>query len=122
MNAKAIKKFSRQSPRKVRLLADLIRGKGVDSAINILHFSKKKASTDLEKTVRSAIANLVNLEGGNIEPESLFVKEVFVDGGPSNKRFRPRAMGRATRILKRTAHMTVVVATPDERRSRKARG
>ena len=122
MNAKAIKKFSRQSPRKVRLLADLIRGKGVDSALNILHFSKKKASMDLEKTVRSAIANLVNLEGGGIDPESLFVKEVYVDGGPSAKRFRPRAMGRATRILKRTAHMTVVVATPDERRARKARG
>ena len=122
MNAKAIKKFSRQSPRKVRLLADLIRGKGVDSALNILHFSKKKASMDLEKTVRSAIANLVNLEGGGIDPESLFAKEVYVDGGPSAKRFRPRAMGRATRILKRTAHMTVVVATPDERRARKARG
>ncbi len=122
MNAKAIQRYSRQSPRKVRLLADLIRGKGVDDAINILHFSKKKASYDLEKTVRSAIANLVNLEGGNIEPESLFVKEVFVDGGPSTKRFRPRAMGRATRILKRTAHMTVVVATPDERSARKARG
>ena len=96
MNAKAIKKYSRQGARKVRLLADLIRGRDVEDAINILHFSKKKASTDLEKTVRSAIANLVNLEGGNVDPENLLVKEVYIDGGPSIKRFRPRAMGRAT--------------------------
>ena len=116
MNAKAIKRYSRQGPRKVRLLADLIRGKNVETAINILHFSKKKAATELEKTVRSAIANLVNIEGGDVDPESLFVKEVYIDGGPSIKRFRPRAMGRATPILKRTAHMTVVVATPDERK------
>ena len=88
----------------------------MEVAINILHFSKKKASDDLEKTVRSAIANLVNLEGGNVDPESLYVKEVYVNGGPSIKRFRPRAMGRATPILKRTSHMTVVVATPDERK------
>ncbi len=118
MNAKAIKRYSRQGARKVRLLADLIRGKDVENAINILHFSKKKASDDLEKTVRSAIANLVNLEGGNVDPETLWVKEVYVDGGPSIKRFRPRAMGRATPILKRTSHMTVVVATQDERKMR----
>jgi len=116
LNAKAIKKYSRQGPRKVRLLADLIRGKNVETAINILHFSKKKAATELEKTVRSAIANLVNLEGGDVDPEKLFVKEVYIDGGPSIKRFRPRAMGRATPILKRTAHMTVIVATQDERK------
>ena len=116
MNAKAIKRYSRQGARKVRLLADLIRGRDVEDAINILHFSKKKASTDLEKTVRGAIANLVNLEGGNVNPENLYVKEVYVDGGPSIKRFRPRAMGSATPILKRTAHMTVIVATPDERK------
>lgn len=95
---------------KMRLVVDLIRGKAVDEALTILHFSPKHASKIAEKALRSAISNLQNKEeGGRIETSSIFVKKAFVDGGPSMKRTLPAPMGRAHRILKRSNHLTIIV-------------
>lgn len=112
MEARAINRWIGSSPRKMRLVIDLIRGKKVDEALTILHFSPKHASRMAEKVLRSAIANLQNKEeSGRVESENIFVKEVYVDGGPSAKRISPAPMGRAFRILKRSNHLTIVVAT-----------
>lgn len=111
MEAKAVAKYIRMSPRKIRRVADLIRGKMVGEALNILHFTRKAASEPLEKALRSAIANTLNLEGSSkIEPEELYVKEIRVDGGVTMRRFRAASMGRASRIRKRTSHITIKVA------------
>jgi large subunit ribosomal protein L22 len=99
------------SPTKVRRVVNLVRGKEVDEAINILHFTRKAAAVPVEKTLRSAVANLVNsTESTRIDPEELFVKEIRVDEGPRLKRFRAASMGRAMRLKRRTCHITVVVA------------
>ena len=99
----------------MRQVADLVRGKDVEDALNILHFTLKAASTHVEKTIRSAAANAVNVAGSTrLKVEDLYIKEVQVDGGLSQKRFRPRAMGRATRILKRTSHLSVILADREE--------
>ena len=93
MEAKAIQRNIRQSARKVRQVSDLIRGKDLERALNELHFSHKKASIQVEKTVRSAVSNLLNTdEGGHLEPEELFIKTIFVNEGPTARRLRPRAM------------------------------
>lgn len=111
MEAKAISKYIRMSPRKVRLVADMIRGKSVDEAINALHFIPQRASSPVEKTVRSAAANAVNQEAGSkLNPENLFVKALWVDQGPTMKRYSPGPMGRANIIRKRSCHLTVVVS------------
>jgi large subunit ribosomal protein L22 len=110
MEAKAVAKFLRVSPQKARLVARNVMGKPVEDALNILKFTPKKAARLIEKVLASAIANAEH--NANLEVDSLFVKEVRIDGGPSWKRIRPRAMGRAYRIIKRTSHITVVV---DER-------
>lgn len=109
MEARAIAKYVRMSPRKVRRVADLIRGKNVGDAINILHFTPKAASVPIEKVLRSAVSNMLNLET-KADPDELFVKEIKVDGGVMLKRFRAASMGRAVRIRKRTSHISVVVA------------
>lgn len=107
---KAKAKYVRIAPKKVRQVTDLVKGKHIEEALNILHFSKKRASLHVEKTIRSAIANVINVEGSNkVDVDNYFVKNVEVDGGPVLRRFRPRAMGRATRIRKRTCHITVIV-------------
>jgi large subunit ribosomal protein L22 len=112
MEAKAIQRFIGSSPRKMRLIVDLIRGKQVDHALDILHFSPKHASKDVEKALRSAVSNLLNKDDATrVEPENMVVKEVFVDNGPTLKRISPAPMGRAYRIRKRSCHLTVVVAT-----------
>src|SRR3989339_374517 len=112
MVAKAITRYIGSSPRKMRLVIDLIRGISVDKAIEILHFQPKHASKDAEKTLRSAVANLINKEDGvKVEPSELFVKTAFVDQGPTAKRISPAPMGRAFRIRKRSCHVTIVVAT-----------
>ena len=112
MEAKAIHKYIGTSPRKMRLVVDLIRGKSVDQAIEILHFSPKHSSKDAEKVLRSAVSNLMNKDENNKhEVMDLFVKEAFVNGGPTLKRISPAPMGRAYRIRKRSNHVTVVVAT-----------
>jgi len=114
MEAKAINRFIGSSPRKMRLVIDLIRGQSVDKAMEILHFSPKHASKDAEKTLRSAVSNLMNMDDSTrVEPSELFVKDAFVNAGPMLKRISPAPMGRAYRIRKRSCHLTVVVATKE---------
>ncbi len=110
MQAKAEGRYIRISPRKVKQVIDMIRGKAVEEALNLLHFSPKTASGPVEKVLRSAIANLLGQEGGaKVNTEELVIKDIRVNPGPTLKRFRPRAMGRATPIRKRSSHITVVV-------------
>jgi large subunit ribosomal protein L22 len=108
MEVKSVSRFLRVSPHKARLVADLVRGKLVDDALTILKFTPKKSARLVNKTLRSAIANAQNTQVMDVD--NLFIKSILVDEGPRLKRFRPRAMGRATRILKPTAHITVVLA------------
>ena len=107
METKAVARYIRISPRKARLVVDTIRGRDLDAARQILDFSDKGAARVVGKVLRSAAANAENNNG--IAPEDLFVARAFVDEGPTLKRFRPRAMGRATRINKRTCHITVIL-------------
>lgn len=112
MEAKAIHRYIGSSPRKMRLVIDLIRGKSVDKALEILHFSSKHSSNDAEKVLKSAVSNLLNKEEGTrSELNELFVKEAFVNQGPTMKRISPAPMGRAYKIRKRSCHLTIVVAT-----------
>ncbi len=108
MQTQAVLKFVRLSPQKGRLLADLVRGKKVDDALNTLKFSRQRAAGIIRKVLESAIANAENNNGADID--ELRVSEIFVDEGPVMKRIRPRAKGRADRIIKRTSHITVRVA------------
>ncbi len=124
MEATARARHVRISPRKLRLVVDLIRGLPVEDALVILQGTRKKASPMVEKTLRSAVANALYV--GDEEDDSamaerpnvdeLVVSRAFVDGGPTMKRFRPRSMGRANRIRKRTSHLTIVVG-PQKKRS-----
>jgi large subunit ribosomal protein L22 len=107
MEAKAKARFARVSPRKARLVAANIKDKSVEEAVNTLTFTPKKAAKTLSKVLYSAIANAEQISG--IDIDNLYVKQVRIDEGPTWKRIRPRAMGRATRILKRTSHITVIV-------------
>ncbi|HKB85296.1 MAG TPA: 50S ribosomal protein L22 [Ignavibacteriaceae bacterium] len=112
MEAKAINRYIGSSPRKMRLVVDLIRGVSVERAIEVLHFSSKHASKDAEKTLRSAVSNIMNRDDSTrVDPADLFVKEAFVDQGPTLKRISPAPMGRAYRVRKRSCHLTIVVAT-----------
>ncbi|MCB1198054.1 MAG: 50S ribosomal protein L22 [Bdellovibrionota bacterium] len=97
----------RVPPRKARWVADLIRGKNVNKAKSDLQFSDKKAARHLSALLNSAIANAT--QSGTVDPDVLFVKEIMVNEGPVLKRFKPRAQGRATRINKRTSHVTIVL-------------
>lgn len=106
--AKAHAKFIRIAPRKAQLVADLIRGKQVGDAIAILRHTPKSASPILEKLLNSAIANAEH--NYQLDVNKLFISQAFVNQGPTMKRFRPRAMGRASRINKRTSHITLVVS------------
>jgi large subunit ribosomal protein L22 len=111
MEARAINRYIGTSPRKMRLVVDLIRGKGVDEALSILHFVPKHAAKTAEKVLRSAIANLQNKDqAGRVDTATLFVKEAFVNGGATMKRVLPAPMGRAFRVRKRSNHVTIVVA------------
>ena len=110
--AKAIAKTVRIAPRKVRLVVDLIRGKQVGEAVAILQLTPKAASPVVEKVLKSAIANAEH--NYDLDINNLVVSEVFVDEGPTLKRFRPRAMGRASAINKRTSHITIVVSEKKE--------
>jgi large subunit ribosomal protein L22 len=115
MEAKAIAKWIRISPYKVRRVANLVRGMGVDEALNILHFNNTGASLPLEKVVRSAVANLMNNENASrLSSDDMYIKELKVDGAFMMKRFRAASMGRAMRIRKRTSHISVVVAEKKE--------
>jgi len=103
-------RYLQGSPQKVRLVADQIRGKGVQEAANILQLTKKAAARPLEKLLRSAIANAEHRDE-QVDVDRLFVKEVFVDPGPMLKRLRPAPMGRAHRVLKRQSHITIKLDT-----------
>ncbi len=107
MEAKAVGKYIRVSPQKARLVADVVRGMGVDQAVTTLRFMPKKSAGILRKVIESAIANAT--QDDQIDVDNLYVKTILIDGGPSLKRIRPRAMGRATGIIKRTSHITVIL-------------
>ncbi|MDR3609613.1 MAG: 50S ribosomal protein L22 [Ignavibacteriaceae bacterium] len=112
MEAKAIHRYIGSSPRKMRLVIDLIRGMSVEKALEVLHFQPKHASKDAEKVLRSAIANLMNKdETSKHEASDFVVKEAYVNQGPTLKRISPAPMGRAYKIRKRSCHLTIVVAT-----------
>ena len=113
MATKATLKYARISPQKMRLVVDQIRGLPVDRALNILTFSNKKGADIVKKVLESAIANAEHNDGADID--ELKVSSVCVDVGPTLKRLRPRARGRADRIIKRMSHLTVTVAEPEER-------
>ncbi len=115
MEAKAIARWIRISPYKARRVANLVRGKGVDEALNILHFDSTGVSLPIEKAVRSAVANIMNKEeASRLSADDLYIKELKVDGGFMMKRFRAASMGRAMRIRKRTSHISVVVAEKED--------
>lgn len=107
MEALAKAKYVRITPRKVRLVMDMVRGESASDALKTLGLVRKAASPVIAKVIRSAIANAENAKG--MDPDTLYVKRAFVDEGPTMKRFMPRAMGRATIIRKRTSHITVVL-------------
>ncbi|MFT5133997.1 MAG: large subunit ribosomal protein L22 [Gammaproteobacteria bacterium] len=115
MTTKATLKYARISPQKMRLVADQIRGLPVDRALNILAFSNKKGAVIVKKVLESAIANAEHNDGADID--ELKVSSICVDQGPTLKRLRPRARGRADRIIKRMSHLTITVAESEERAS-----
>lgn len=108
MEAKAVARYVRIAPRKVRLVIDMLRGKDVGEAFAILRHTPKAASPVLEKLLKSAVANAEH--NYEMNTENLRIEKAYVDEGPTIKRFRPRAMGRASRINKRTSHITIVVS------------
>jgi len=115
MEARAIRKYIRSSPRKMRTVVNLIRSKSVPEALNILHYMPHKATRPVELTIQSAVYNLIDQnKDERIDEESLVVRDIRVDEGPVFKRFRPAPRGRAHRIQRRTCHVTVIVATPVE--------
>ena len=105
---RASHRFARIAPRKARYVMDLVRDQPVERALEVLRFTQRRASPMIAKVIRSALANAVQ-EGG-ASPEDLFIKTAFVDEGPTSKRWRPRARGMAFPIMKRTSHLSVVVA------------
>ena len=107
MEVRAVTRYVRIAPRKARLVTELIKGKPVEEALTILRFVPKKAARLVDKTLRSAVANAE--QNPNIDVDTLYIKRIFGDGGPTMKRWRARAMGRATRIIKRTSHITVIL-------------
>ena len=109
MEATATLRYLKASPQKVRLVADLVRGKKVEEALNILRFTKKTVAKDLEKLLRSALANAENNENAP-DVDELVVSKIYVNEGPREKRVQPAPMGRAYRIQKRKSHVTVHVS------------
>jgi large subunit ribosomal protein L22 len=120
MEAKAVLKYSRVSPRKARLVVDLIRGRKVEEALHILKFTRRRAAKVIEKVLKSALANATNKEIGDVDV--LKVSKAYVDGGPMEKRIQPTAMGRAWAIHKRMSHITIVLSPPAESSKRPADG
>jgi large subunit ribosomal protein L22 len=109
MEATATLRYLKASPQKVRLVADLVRGKKVEEALGILRFTRKAVARDLEKLLRSAVANAENTEAG-ADVDELVVSKIYVNEGPREKRIQPAPMGRAYQIQKRKAHVTVHVS------------
>jgi large subunit ribosomal protein L22 len=107
METRAVAKFVRISPRKIRLVMDQVRGKKVGEALNQLNFAPKRGARILKKLLNSALSNAE--QTSNVDVDTLYIKTIFADEGPTLKRWRPRALGRATRIRKRTSHLTVIL-------------
>jgi len=116
MESKAHLRYLRIAPRKVGQVAALVRGKQVGAALNILKFTKKHAAKPLEKLIKSAIANATDLSKGEVDIDTLYVKHISVDQGPTQRRYMPRAMGRATRVNKKSSHVHVVLASAEKGR------
>ena len=115
MEAKAVRKYIRSSPRKMRTVANVVRGQRVPEAINALNFLPQKVTDTVRRTILSAVHNLMDkYQEERLEEDELVVREIRVDEGPQFKRFRPAPRGRAQPILKRTSHLTVVVGTEGE--------
>ncbi|MDH3729254.1 MAG: 50S ribosomal protein L22 [Myxococcales bacterium] len=112
MKVRAQARFVRQSPQKVRAVLDVVRGLPATEALQVLQFSERRAATPVRKVVQSALANADNNFG--FDADELFLSECYADEGPTLKRWRPRARGRATPIHKRTSHITVVVSDGNE--------
>jgi large subunit ribosomal protein L22 len=116
--ARAMQRSTRQSPYKVRLVVDQIRGLSVNEALALLKFSKKHAATEVEKVLSSAVANAEDAarrDGRSVDTDKLYVAHAVVNEGPKLKRFTPAAMGRATPVQKRTSHVEIVVAEKEGR-------
>jgi len=116
MEAKAVKRYIPSSPRKMRLVIDLIRGKTVEEALDVLHFNPKHASRVIELTLKSAVSNLSNKsDTGKVEEKNVFVKQIYVNGGPVLKRVMPAPQGRAYRKRKRSNHLTIIVEESEQK-------
>jgi large subunit ribosomal protein L22 len=116
MDATAVSKHVGYPPRKVRQLADLVRGQKVDTALTTLRFTKRAASAAVRKTIQSAMHNLVVKHGGSVSAEDMVVKTILIDEGRTMYRIRPRAQGRAYRIRKRSSHIKVIVTLLEEKK------
>jgi large subunit ribosomal protein L22 len=115
LEARAVQKHLRISPRKVRLVVDAVRGDRVDKAIKKLEFTQKASATDVAKVIKSAAANIRDkFQEARLDNQDIYVNEIYVDEGATLKRIQPRAMGRANQIRKRTCHITVVVGQKEE--------
>ena len=115
MESTAHLRYLRMAPRKVALVAGLVRGKPVGDALNILRFTRKAAARPLSKLIKSAVANASDRSKGELDVDRLVVKHISVDQGPTLRRYMPRAMGRATRINKKSSHVQVVLAETKRR-------
>lgn len=117
MEAKAQARYVRSTPQKTRRVVNEIRGKRALEAYDILRFAPQRVAEDVRKVLHSAMANAKDLaarDGGSVDERDLVIKEAFVNEGPTMKRFRPRAQGRAGQILKRTSHVTIIVASDNK--------
>ena len=114
MEAVAVAKHVGYPARKVRQVADLVRGHNVEHALEILKFTSRAAAVPMSKTIKSAMHNMVNRKGGSVDAEDIIVKSVLVDEGRTLYRIRPRAQGRAYRIRKRSSHIKVIVSLLEE--------
>ncbi len=115
MEAFAIARHVGYPARKVRQVADLVRGESVENAINILRFTNRIAATTVSKTIQSAMHNMVNKKGGAVDAEDMVVKAIVIDEGRTLYRVRPRAQGRAFRIRKRSSHIKVIVSLQEDK-------
>lgn len=118
MEVQAVEKFIRISPKKARLVADVVRGQNAKKSLTTLAFMPKKGAKVIYKALKSAIANAEN--NHNLDGDSLVISKISVDSGPTLKRIRPRSKGMASHILKRTSHVTVVVSAEEVKKAKKA--
>ena len=114
MTSKATLRYARVSPQKARLVANMIRGRDLDQALEMLSFTPKKSAPMIKKLIESAVANAEVRYGDDLDIDALYVQTITVDQGTSLRRFRPRAQGRATPVKKQTSHISVVLATREE--------